>query len=814
MIDVNRQKFRILSGAKQFDLNGQDNFVEWNDALKVLRLRSTRTLENMPVDRDKAKKLADQLPVTLDAFGTWAEVDETGRIILAGGVLPDSDPIYSLPDAEKVVDMAMNPDGVLYLVSRDNQGISTLHLINRRGSKEEERAVFLDNDNDSFDTNVVKVHFPEGENQPDRLVALSQGGALLLDRKNRKFWQVIGKPLRNQPAHRYLPETPRPCSDGPKAQEFIERTDLILPPEFEAVDMASNPRGETAVLLYPLQADKPAAVVLISGKDMSAPLFLDGAQAPYSIGWVKDDEWALLFEDKKEAFVYPVLWLAVTPEHPVRVSGRRYPLNRGLNEIQKNRKFCNGLSQPVYYPSADKQGNFFIRPLYPLSFPSYATRAEIKSAQIIDSGEPNTIWHRLYLEAHLPKGTGVIVYLAAGEDKHALKEESLKNDCQWAEHHFGSVKAVPDIPKGVWINDKSEVPFFHGLLYCSPQRDTAGIFGALVQRPGYSVRSLKGRYLNLKIELTGGGHATPEIAALRIYHPRFSYLDQYLPELYRETNVRQKASEKGKAGGSDFLQRFLCLFESFLTPLEDKVASVYMLTNPISAPAEALDWLGQWIGLSENSGLSEEQKRLYIKNATNLYRKRGTMKGLALALDLITGNMVSRGDIVLFEDFRLRRTFATILGADLSVENDPLLMADIPSTNSFVGDTLFLGEEEKKEFLAFYSSEIPLNADEQNTIDNFYARLANRLTVLVHQYTDNETLGLISRVVAMEVPSHIEFRVVPASKPLLIGMYSVVGVDTYMQKEPERRTARIGRSYLGRYDFIRNLSVLDDRLEP
>jgi hypothetical protein len=35
-----------------------------------------------------------------------------------------------------------------------------------------------------------------------------------------------------------------------------------------------------------------------------------------------------------------------------------------------------------------------------------------------------------------------------------------------------------------------------------------------------------------------------------------------------------------------------------------------------------------------------------------------------------------------------------------------------------------------------------------------------------------------------------------------------------MQKEPERRTARVGHSYLGRYDFIRKLPVLDDRLEP
>jgi len=244
------------------------------------------------------------------------------------------------------------------------------------------------------------------------------------------------------------------------------------------------------------------------------------------------------------------------------------------------------------------------------------------------------------------------------------------------------------------------------------------------------------------------------------------------------------------------------------------VADAYMLTNPLSAPPEALDWLGRWIGVSEDWELSEPQKRFYVQWATELYRRRGTMRGLALALDIATGDGVRRGDIFLLEDFRLRRTFATILGADLSVEFDPLLMDEITSANSFVGETLFLGEEARKEFLALYSRELPTSAAEQEVIDNFYARLANRLTVLVRHDTGEEELGLIRRIVAMETPSQIEFRVVPASKPLLIGLYSLVGVDTYLQKEPERRAARVGCSFLGRYDFIKKLPVLDDRLEP
>ncbi len=809
MMDVNQQRFFILSAASHFDPGDQGHAVEWNEALQALRLRSLRRLENMPADRQKARELSDQPPVTVDAFGTWAYVDETRRAILAGGVFPQPVEIFSLPEGERISDMAMNPEGVLYVIGRDAEGISTVYLINRRGARDDGKTAFLGDEDESVATNVARARLPVGEHQPDRVVALAEGGALLLDRKNQTFWQIVGKPYRMQPSAIYAPETPRPCADGPGPQHLIERPELVLPSGFEVIAMASGSNGQTAVLLYPAETGQPAAVVLIAGDQMSAPVYLDQAIAPYSIGWVKDNQWAVLCEDKKEAFVYGVFWFEKTPGQPAGPSGRRYPLNWGEKDAGKNKPFCNGLSQPVYYQSTDRRQYFLLRPLHALSYPSYAKSAVVKSANIIDSGEPNTVWHRLFLEAHLPKSTGVIVYLAASEDR-----ETLASDPQWAEHHFGSVPAKPDVPRGVWLKDASEVPFFKGLLYLGPQTNIAGVFDALIQRAGFAERSLRGRYLSVKIELIGAGHVSPEVAALRIYAPRFSYLDRYLPELYREANVRRKSAEPGAAGGPDFLQRFLCLFEGVLTPLEGKVAASYMLTNPISAPVEALDWLGRWIGLDVQVDLTEVQKRLYIQQALKLYRKRGTLKGLALLLDLLTGNGVSRGDIILLEDFRLRRTFATILGADFSVEDDPLVMGKIPSANSYVGETLFLGEEEKKEFLALYADEIPLDADEQKTADNFYARLANRLTVLVHRDMDDKTLRLIGRIAQTESPAHIDIRVVVASKPLLIGLYSLLGVDTYLRGEPERRAARVGHSYLGRYDFIRKLPVLDDRLEP
>jgi len=809
MIDVNQQRFWMLSEKKQFALEEQRELLEWNMSLNVLRFRSKRSVSDLPTDRNKAKTLADQPPLTFDAFDTWATVDETGNTIIAGGVFADSIKIFDLPDGEKVTDMAMNQDGILYVVSRDTHNTATIYLINRRGSKEEGKKDYKGYDDSNYDSEIVKTLRPEQGGQPDRIVALPRGGALVLDRDNKRFWQVVGEPLRDQPKALHRPDTPRPCFDSPEPQRLVERFDLQLPENYEIAAMASNPLGDVAVLLYPQEGDKTAEVVLIKNDGLSAPIPLLNAMAPFSIGWVKGRKWALLFENRKEAIVYSIPFLKTTPQEPITPSGRRYPLNWGVQEKYKNQKFCNGLSQPVRYQSSDRSGHFLLRPLHHLSFPAYATSAIIHAKNFFDSGQPGAIWHRLYLEAHLPKGTGVVVYLAAAEEENALDRNP-----GWMEHHFGAVKPKPDVPRASWIKDSSEVPYYPGLLHCRPMPDTAGVFMVLVQRPGYVVRSLKGRYLKVKIELIGNGHASPEVAAVRIYVPRFSYLDNYLPELYRETKFRKEAEDPGPATGSDFLQRLLCLFEGVLTPLEDKVAAAYMLTNPLSTPRDALDWLAQWVNLSLESGLSESQKRLFIQHATELYRKRGTMRGLELALNLATDSWVRRGDIVLLEDFRLRRTFASILGADLSVENDPLMMGEIPNANSFVGDTLILGEEQKKEFLALYSKDIPKSLAKQETIENFYARLANRLTVLVHQHTGEQEIGLIRRIVSMEIPAHLEFRIVSASKPLLIGLYSLVGVDTYLQEEPQHRFARVGHSFLGRYDFIKKLPVLDDRLEP
>ena len=146
--------------------------------------------------------------------------------------------------------------------------------------------------------------------------------------------------------------------------------------------------------------------------------------------------------------------------------------------------------------------------------------------------------------------------------------------------------------------------------------------------------------------------------------------------------------------------------------------------------------------------------------------------------------------------------------------DDPLLPGLIVSGNSVVGDTLFVGDSEpavRAELLALFRDEVASEA-ENAAVLAFDARLAHRATVLVHQQSSPQDLGLIRRIVALEAPAHAEVRVVVASQPFLVGAASLVGVDSYLAPRPPRQPVAVQRSVLGGGDFLIAPASVDPRV--
>jgi phage tail-like protein len=246
-------------------------------------------------------------------------------------------------------------------------------------------------------------------------------------------------------------------------------------------------------------------------------------------------------------------------------------------------------------------------PLVKQNRPRYVPDATLVTP-FFDGREPDCVWHRLMLDACIPPETKVEIWSRAANEPDEVKR------AQW--------QAEPDL---YLRSDGIELPFLRpiwsnghgsGAGNGDVSKDGDGTWELLFQRA-------RGRYVQLRLRLSGNERNTPRLRNLRAYYPRFSYLKNYLPNVYREDD--QSAS---------FLDRYLANVEGTYTTLEDKIAAVQVLFDVRSAPAAVLDWLANWFGVALDPTWDEARRRMFIKHAMDFFQFRGTRRGLTTALHL------------------------------------------------------------------------------------------------------------------------------------------------------------------------------------
>ena len=239
--------------------------------------------------------------------------------------------------------------------------------------------------------------------------------------------------------------------------------------------------------------------------------------------------------------------------------------------------------------------------MVPQRRPRYIEKATLITPAF-DGRDPDCVWHRLMLDACVPPTTQIKV-----SSRAANREEDLELT-QWQAEPAPYLRAAG-----------SEIPFLRRPAAKNGVRvetSREGTWELLFQRA-------HGRYLQVRLDLLGDERTTPRLSALRAYYPRFSYLTNYLPGVYRDD-----------LQSSSFLDRFLANLEGLHTTIEDRIAAAQLLFDVRSTPREVLDWLAGWFDVALDPSWDEAKRRMFIAHALDFFQYRGTIRGLTMALHL------------------------------------------------------------------------------------------------------------------------------------------------------------------------------------
>jgi phage tail-like protein len=117
----------------------------------------------------------------------------------------------------------------------------------------------------------------------------------------------------------------------------------------------------------------------------------------------------------------------------------------------------------------------------------------------------------------------------------------------------------------------------------------------------------------LMIQLASGPTETPPVASTR------AYLRNGLPALYQD---------------GDFGMRFVGALEELLDPIVAVLDGLNYHFDPNFAPPDILELLAAWLGVDLDETQNIKHQREMVLRSAELSRKRGTVKGMELALKL------------------------------------------------------------------------------------------------------------------------------------------------------------------------------------
>jgi phage tail-like protein len=298
-----------------------------------------------------------------------------------------------------------------------------------------------------------------------------------------------------------------------------------------------------------------------------------------------------------------------------------------------------------------------------------------------------------------------------------------------------------------------------------------------------------GRYCWIELTLFGTKRRSPTVGACHVEFPRDTYLTE-LPALYRED-----------ADGARFLRRYLSLFERVFDDVEAAIESLPGLLDPDGVPADDLAWLGQFLGMDVDGEWPTPVAREFVDRAPELYRMRGTRRGLRTTLSIYLDHVEPS-----------RRDWGPALERE-AAHLDDLVAADHITqreADEAMARLETLADEEPAQTVTIRTWN-GLDCADAGPARAFYERLLGceaGVLLLVHPRVSDADVRVLSRIAASHEPAHVSLRTVGLNRRLQLagtcedgearGYHTYLGVNSTLAE----RTFALDAAGLGEETVI------------
>ncbi len=378
----------------------------------------------------------------------------------------------------------------------------------------------------------------------------------------------------------------------------------------------------------------------------------------------------------------------------------------------------------------------------------------------LDSGDFQTHWGRLFVDACIPRETEVKVHCIAADETPEIPPFPRQSPVNQPSPPIPHDALSPPLPPAVWVPDP-------GTLAGRLHRRAEGIELPWVRRPPGDAfatyetpaTDTRGRYLWVVLELAGNGRNTPRVRSLRAEHPAHDLLGRLPRILSREPEAER------------FLGRFLAPLAGLVGDLDARARLRHALLDPGSTPEESLPWLAGFLGLALDERWPAAVRRQLIAELIELFRFRGTIRGLSRFLAIVTGVAP-----IVIERYRMRG------GATVG---EPVARG----SRSILGAGMRVGGQ------VGTGGETPLGPE---AIEDAFETHAHRFTVMLPALLSQQTLDLAAYVLEEHRPAHTLFDLCTVAAGSRVGRGLHVGLSSAIGRGSGWEPIRIGGSALGR----------------